>query len=891
MFIHGRGSARWGDWAGAEIGLEPLASGGNVAALSRRERMVAAKFAEGRTYKEIAQLLCISPGTVRTHLTTIYRKLGVSNKVMLVGLMAPHARPIDPGVPWLADELPARHGGQQAVPVSTRTEGCLAEIAEFVLVPLRQRLSTEVLPFDEFGSGPGQVCFESGVIEDVSCRIPERSHFSIVEHNLPQPNRGFVGRAAELQALRQALANSGTANIQPQAITGLNGIGKTQLVLQYAYAHLGEYDLIRWLRAEEPSTLAADYTGLAAVLGMSPAASDQLALVAMIRAKLEATAGWLLVFDNAPEPGALRNFLPRIGRGHVLITSRRQHWEGTARTIALDVFSEEDAVRLLLSEEKAEADPPHREEASQLALQLGRLPLALAQARAYSRRLKVDLATYRRRLAESRPKVLAWRPKDAGYPLAVAQAWQASVAAAEGEHAGARPLLELLAFFAPDALPRAILRTAPDALPEPLRDEQDLDEAVAALDGLSLIRADPDRLTVHRLVQAVTRNVLGEATAAARANASVRVVHAALPYPTTEHPNWPAIAVLLPHVLATTEAAERLRTGLEMTAAVLNAIALYYHARAAWAEAEALHWRALAIREEALGPEHTDVAQSLNNLAWLHQHTGRHGEAEPLHRRALVIVEKALGPEHPGLAIQLNNLATLYQATGRHGEAEPLYQRALAIREEALGPEHPDVAQSLNNLALLHQHTGRRGEAEPLYQCALAIREKALGPEHPDVAQSLNNLAGLYRATGRHREAEPLHRRALAIREEALGPEHPNVAHSLNNLSWLYQDTGRHREAEPLLQRAQAIREKIFGPEHPSVALSLNNLAELYRATGCYGEAKPLLERALAIGEKTLGPEHPELATWLDKLARLNRGYGQSWGIGVRGSIALSGGL
>jgi hypothetical protein len=120
--------------------------------------------------------------------------------------------------------------------------------------------------------------------------------------------------------------------------------------------------------------------------------------------------------------------------------------------------------------------------------------------------------------------------------------------------------------------------------------------AVAALDGLSLIRADPGKLAVHRLVQAVTRDALAEATAAARVDASVRRVEAALPYPTTDHPNWPAVAVLLPHVLAAAEAAERLGAGLQTTAAALNEVALYQHARAAWAEAEPLHRRAPVIR-------------------------------------------------------------------------------------------------------------------------------------------------------------------------------------------------------------------------------------------------------------------------------------------------------
>ena len=55
-------------------------------------------------------------------------------------------------------------------------------------------------------------------------------------------------------------------------------------------------------------------------------------------------------------------------------------------------------------------------------------------------------------------------------------------------------------------------------------------------------------------------------------------------------------------------------------------------------------------------------------------------------KRALAISEKALGPEHPDVAISLNNLALLYRAQGRYAEAEPLLKRALAISEKALGP-------------------------------------------------------------------------------------------------------------------------------------------------------------------------------------------------------------
>jgi tetratricopeptide (TPR) repeat protein len=119
-----------------------------------------------------------------------------------------------------------------------------------------------------------------------------------------------------------------------------------------------------------------------------------------------------------------------------------------------------------------------------------------------------------------------------------------------------------------------------------------------------------------------------------------------------------------------------------------------------YAEAEK-SWVAAAKEAEAFGPEDPRLATSLNNLALLYHARGRYAEAEPLYRRALAIWEKAQGSDHPDVATAVNNLAELYLARGRYVDAEPLLRRALALREKALGPDHPDVAQSLNNLAAL----------------------------------------------------------------------------------------------------------------------------------------------------------------------------------------------
>ena len=118
------------------------------------------------------------------------------------------------------------------------------------------------------------------------------------------------------------------------------------------------------------------------------------------------------------------------------------------------------------------------------------------------------------------------------------------------------------------------------------------------------------------------------------------------------------------------------------------------------------------------------MATALNNLAELYRRQGKYVEAEPLYKRALVIREKALGPNHPDVAQSLNNLALVYSKV--YTEAEPLLKRALVIREKALGSEHPDVAGSLYNLAELYENQGRYAEAiGPIRRASAIYRDRA----------------------------------------------------------------------------------------------------------------------------------------------------------------------
>jgi tetratricopeptide (TPR) repeat protein len=96
----------------------------------------------------------------------------------------------------------------------------------------------------------------------------------------------------------------------------------------------------------------------------------------------------------------------------------------------------------------------------------------------------------------------------------------------------------------------------------------------------------------------------------------------------------------------------------------------------------------LSIEWKILNQECTDLYRA-----------GKYDRAVVVAQKALQVAEQNVGPDHPDVATSLNSLAELCRTQGDYAKAEPLYKRSLAIWEKALGPDHPDVAMSLNNLA------------------------------------------------------------------------------------------------------------------------------------------------------------------------------------------------
>jgi tetratricopeptide (TPR) repeat protein len=712
-------------------------------------------------------------------------------------------------------------------------------------------------------------------------------------NNLPYKSLGslFKGRKDFLRTIHQTLGcvehvghqrfAAITASATAAAVYGLGGIGKTRAAIEYAHSYAQEYTALLFVRADSPDRLQQNLAALCGPMVLDlpekSARETELQVAAVLR-WLQQHAGWLLIFDNVDTEEAARAVQELLGKltpsGQVLVTSRLSRWEGAVESLALDVLEEVDACAFLLerTQHRRRKTPDDEAQARAVAVELGRLALALEQAGAYIDRYRLTFADYLAEWHERRGNVLEWFDERVmQYPMSVAVTWRTSF---DRISEPARRLLRITAWLAADPIPEFLLEAAGGPLAveggdqaEPAIDPR---EALADLEAHSLVmRADETAsFVVHRLVQDVTRRGIQENDRQRYLKAALRWIDATFVGDPEDVRTWPVLSPIAPHALAAARYADAEHIS-EPTARLMNDLGLLYHARAQYTDAEPLLRRALAIDEDAYGPDHLNVAMHLNNLCLLLKDTNRPGEAETLMRRSLAIHERTYSSDHPQVATSLNNLASLLQDTNQLGKAEPLIQRALAIDEKFYGPNHPNVAIDLNTLGGLLKDTNRPGEAELPYRRALAIDEKFYGPNHPNVAIDLNNLGYLLLDTNRPGEAEPLLRRALTIDEDAYGPDHPNVAIRLNNLGHLLKNTNRPGEAEALYHRAVAINEKCHSSDHPDVAICLSNLALLQQATGRLGEAELLMRRVVKIFEQAYGSDHPKVAVSLANLALL----------------------
>ena len=227
-----------------------------------------------------------------------------------------------------------------------------------------------------------------------------------------------------------------TALSQPQGISGLGGIGKTQTALEYVYRYQTDYTAIFWVQASSTSTLTSEFVTVARMLGLPERdEQDERVIIEAVLHWLRQQAGWLLILDNVEDLAVVEPFVPKAGRGHILLTTRARSLGALAYRIEVQKMEPETGALFLLRRTsilplQTSLDAAGSEErmmASKISQVLDGLPLALDQAGAYIKEVPCTLGEYLALYQMRRQEVLRVRSSfEEVYPASVATTWSLS---------------------------------------------------------------------------------------------------------------------------------------------------------------------------------------------------------------------------------------------------------------------------------------------------------------------------------------------------------------------------------------------------------------------------------------------------------------------------------
>ncbi|MGW6138102.1 FxSxx-COOH system tetratricopeptide repeat protein, partial [Streptomyces sp. NPDC055140] len=622
--------------------------------------------------------------------------------------------------------------------------------------------------------------------------------------NIPARNAGFTGRDELLVRVRTGLA--GTRAVAVLALDGRGGVGKTQLAIEYAHRFSGEYELAWWVAAEDPALIPDQLAALAVATGCAHSESPREQAMQALGEELRTRSRWLLVFDNAEDPGALSSHLPAAS-GHVVITSRNPRWHHLALPVDVDVLARSESVALLRSRSYGLG----QDDAGRLAQALDDLPLALVQAAealtAYTPDKYLDLLEHHADLATDGDT-----PPD--YPRSLAAQLRLSMQRLSDQEPVAADLLRACALLAPE--PFDLNACDPYAH----RDNQDGDSALfdprvfrrvlAAVDRFGLARVAGGSIQVHRLTQAV---LLDQLNAEERAQA---VRHARLLL-TTAHPGdprepatWPRWAALLPHLLhlAPTDLATQSRSAARDACWYLMERGT---ARMALPRLQALHE---ALQQE-LGDDHDDTLRTANHLARAYTDTQNPARARDLDDDTLARRRRVLGEDHRDTLISASNLAVDLAALGETEQARTLEVDTLARQRRVLGEDHPDTLATASNLSFRLAELGETEQARTLGDDALARQRRVLGQDHPDTLSTASDLAFRLAELGETEQACTLGEETLARQRRVLGQDHPDTLSTACNLAIRLAELGETEQACTLGEETLARQRRVLGQDHP----------------------------------------------------------------------------
>ena len=634
--------------------------------------------------------------------------------------------------------------------------------------------------------------------------------------NLPfPPNPHFYGREECLAELRTRLplGKSGTV-----ALAGMGGLGKTQIALEYAHAHLANYPGgVYWLDARSEERLLTDYAAIGKrFFGRNEAHGAEQAAEETREALRRLKKPALVVFDNVTEQTNL-DWLPASGSMHLLLTTQRQILPANVFLMEPPRLSEAASLQLL----QVFRSPSEREKEAALAIVrlVGCLPLALALASHHIRALGCSFPDYLQRLQEGPLRTLQ-KGRDffmtaTGHTGSIYDTIALAVrdedcieAAPRRVNKDALKILAAAACFAPDSIPNDLLFQTSG-----IQSREKFENALMSLWARSLLTREQNsgleaRQFVHELVREYARLELLPSRRHAFFPRAIRALTERLRRANLAL-EWSGVRSDMTHCYAVAAAPSE-TSPPELTDLLLE-IGVYLAEHRDYKTALRYYADGLALVNPASG----DLcrAKFLRLMGEAQEQEGAGAEALYNVRAAWRLARRGLPKESPAMADYCNSMGFVLKMQGRLKRALPFYLRALTLHQAQPQAQQSDIAALFNNIGNLLEAQGDLPGAQEQFQRSLAAAEKA-GGENVLIVYCLNNAGRVLGKMECWAEALARHERARKISEAAQGARHLNTAACWFYIAEAQRGLNRRREALTNYRRSKRIYEEKYGPEH-----------------------------------------------------------------------------
>ncbi len=233
----------------------------------------------------------------------------------------------------------------------------------------------------------------------------------------------------------------------------------------------------------------------------------------------------------------------------------------------------------------------------------------------------------------------------------------------------------------------------------------------------------------------------------------------------------------------------------ELQSRMMHVMGRAYMNLGLYPESQSLFERGIKVSGSALGEEHRDTLNIMQDLGWTLFQKGHLSEAESLERKVLEMQRRVLGPADHDTLSTMDNLAAILCEERKYAEAVNLSQQVLDQKKRMLGPEAFNTLVTMDNLSVELAAAGRLAEAEKLERETLEIQYRVFGRENLGTISSMINMADIERDMGRDEEALKLYAETLDLEQRVLGPDQPETAVTRYSLACILARRGQVDQA------------------------------------------------------------------------------------------------